>query len=158
MIARILPHQLHRASTPFSAPREDSMPLFIPVSPCSSHPFSIWNRAGLTVVHFFTPEPADRTRTINLCGAFWSIPSERVASKFQTNIALRAAAWFVLHPLSSVVPAALIHEMSHFNDVAATRDIVYGEEGCLRLARRQPHQARELHFRFSSVNPSFALT
>lgn len=37
--------------------------------------------------------------------------------------------------------SALIHEMSHFSDVAATQDVAYGEKACLRLAKNQPHQA-----------------
>lgn len=35
----------------------------------------------------------------------------------------------------------LVHEMSHFNVVAGTDDIVYGESGALRLARTNPRKA-----------------
>lgn len=44
--------------------------------------------------------------------------------------------------------------MSHFNDVAASRDIAYGESNCLRLAQRQPRQARELTEAATTLPPA----
>jgi len=65
--------------------------------------------------------PDDLSHTIYLCGAFWRAPGEihRVDSK----------------------PGTLVHEASHFTDIAGTDDIVYGTAGCEKLARERPDQA-----------------
>jgi peptidyl-Lys metalloendopeptidase len=65
--------------------------------------------------------PRDPTHTIYLCGAFWSAPDG-------------------IHQEDSK-PGTLVHEASHFVDIAATDDIVYGSNGCRRLAKTNPNQA-----------------
>jgi peptidyl-Lys metalloendopeptidase len=59
--------------------------------------------------------PTDRLHLVYLCGVFWRIPSERAET--------------------------LVHEMSHFNDVAGTRDFSYGQPACKNLARSNPANA-----------------
>lgn len=65
--------------------------------------------------------PTDPTHTIHLCGAFWNAP----ASPYQYDSQ----------------PGTLTHEMSHFNDIAGTDDIVYGTSGCQALAISNPNEA-----------------
>lgn len=59
--------------------------------------------------------PTDRTHVIYLCSVFWRLPNERAET--------------------------LVHEMSHFNDVASTRDFAYGQTPCKNLARSNPANA-----------------
>ena len=63
--------------------------------------------------------PDDPTHTITLCGAFWSAPAKGTDSKAGT----------------------LIHEASHFVDVASTDDFVYGQTGAKNLAINNPTNA-----------------
>ncbi|HZI67882.1 MAG TPA: M35 family metallo-endopeptidase [Thermoanaerobaculia bacterium] len=56
---------------------------------------------------------------IHLCNAFWNATMTGRDSKGGT----------------------LIHEMSHFNVVAGTDDVVYGQTACRGLADTQPHNA-----------------
>ena len=57
--------------------------------------------------------------TIYVCNAFWTAPATGTDSKAGT----------------------LVHEMSHFNVVAATDDHVYGQSACRGLATSQPSLA-----------------
>jgi len=57
--------------------------------------------------------------TIYVCNAFWTAPATGTDSKAGT----------------------LVHEMSHFNVVAATDDHVYGQTSCRGLATSQPNLA-----------------
>lgn len=57
--------------------------------------------------------------TIYVCNAFWTAPATGTDSKAGT----------------------LVHEMSHFNVVAATDDHVYGQSACRGLATSQPNLA-----------------
>ena len=57
--------------------------------------------------------------TIYVCNAFWTAPATGTDSKAGT----------------------LVHEMSHFNVVAATDDHVYGQSSCRGLATSQPNLA-----------------
>ncbi|GAB1100261.1 MAG: hypothetical protein Sw2LagPseu_18090 [Shewanella algae] len=56
---------------------------------------------------------------IYMCNAFWSAPVSGTDSKGGT----------------------IVHEMSHFNVVAGTDDIVYGQSGAKSLALSNPAQA-----------------
>jgi len=56
---------------------------------------------------------------IFVCNAFWSAPNTGTDSRAGT----------------------LIHEMSHFDVVAGTDDVVYGQAGAKKLALRQPTKA-----------------
>jgi peptidyl-Lys metalloendopeptidase len=64
--------------------------------------------------------PVDQSHTIYLCSAFW--PS-KVIGGFDTQA------------------GTLIHELSHFNDIGATDDWVYGTTGARQLARTTPARA-----------------
>jgi peptidyl-Lys metalloendopeptidase len=64
--------------------------------------------------------PADTTRTIYVCEAFWSASE---AGGFDTRA------------------GTLIHELSHFNALCGTRDHVYGVNGARNLARTDPSRA-----------------
>jgi len=66
--------------------------------------------------------PGDRLKRIYLCGAFWQTPSD----PFQDDS--RAL--------------TLIHELSHFSNVAKTDDYAYGRRACMRLATSDPSKAR----------------
>jgi peptidyl-Lys metalloendopeptidase len=71
---------------------------------------------------------------IYLCGAFWSAPTAGTDSKGGT----------------------LIHELSHFNVVAATDDRAYGQTACKSLAKSSPTSARDnadSHEYFAENNP-----
>jgi len=66
--------------------------------------------------------PTDtRTHTIYLCPVFWSSTADPYKYNSQ--------------------PGTLSHEMSHFNDIAATQDYQYGVSGCLEFAKSNPNQA-----------------
>jgi peptidyl-Lys metalloendopeptidase len=56
---------------------------------------------------------------IYLCKAFWAAPAKGTDSKMGT----------------------LYHETSHFNIVADTDDVVYGQSGCRKLALSNPSKA-----------------
>jgi peptidyl-Lys metalloendopeptidase len=56
---------------------------------------------------------------IFVCRAFWNAPMTGTDSKAGT----------------------LVHEMSHFDVVAATDDVVYGQSGCRQLADSNPDDA-----------------
>jgi len=64
--------------------------------------------------------PTDTTHTIYICRAFWPA---NVAGGFDTKA------------------GTIIHELSHFNDIGATRDHVYGTPAARNLARSNPAQA-----------------
>jgi len=64
--------------------------------------------------------PTDSSHTIYCCKVFWNIP---VVGGFDTKA------------------GTLIHELSHFNNIAATRDWVYGTPGARDLARSNPTRA-----------------
>jgi peptidyl-Lys metalloendopeptidase len=59
--------------------------------------------------------PTDRTHVVYLCSVFWRIPGERAET--------------------------LVHELSHFTDVASTQDFAYGQTACKNLARTNPANA-----------------
>ena len=62
--------------------------------------------------------PTDSTKTVYLCGAFWSVPNERANT--------------------------IVHEESHFNNgvsLKGTDDYTYGEVSCLALAKSSPADA-----------------
>jgi len=59
--------------------------------------------------------PTDRTHVVYLCSVFWRIPAERAET--------------------------LVHELSHFTDVASTQDFAYGQQPCKNLARTNPANA-----------------
>jgi len=65
--------------------------------------------------------PSDRSHTIYVCRAYWTAPtgSYQIDSK----------------------PGTLIHELSHFNDVAGTNDYAYGQTACRNLAISNPSRA-----------------
>jgi len=72
---------------------------------------------------------------IYLCNAFWSAPSLGTDSKAGT----------------------LVHEMSHFNVVAATDDWAYGQSACKNLATKKPSRAvdnADSHEYFSENTPA----
>jgi peptidyl-Lys metalloendopeptidase len=72
---------------------------------------------------------------IHLCNAFWSAPSLGTDSKAGT----------------------LVHEMSHFNVVAATDDWAYGQSACKNLATKKPSRAvdnADSHEYFSENTPA----
>ncbi|WP_081151707.1 M35 family metallo-endopeptidase [Niastella vici] len=37
--------------------------------------------------------------------------------------------------------SVIVHELSHFDDIGPTEDVIYGEERCLKLAKDYPHLA-----------------
>lgn len=63
--------------------------------------------------------PNDASHTVYLCNVFWSAPLTGTDSKAGT----------------------LIHETSHFTDVAGTDDYVYGQSGAKSLAISDPDKA-----------------
>jgi len=65
--------------------------------------------------------PSDTTHTVYVCGYFWRVPTRNCVLDSQ--------------------PGTLIHEMSHFNNVASTSDVTYGITNCENLARNNPNQA-----------------
>ncbi|MEZ4361521.1 MAG: M35 family metallo-endopeptidase [Kofleriaceae bacterium] len=72
---------------------------------------------------------------IYLCNAFWSAPNTGTDSRAGT----------------------LVHEMSHFNVVAATDDNAYGQTACKRLAQRNTRRAlanADSHEYFAENTPS----
>ncbi len=76
----------------------------------------------------------DRPYTIYLCKVFWTAPLSGTDSQAGT----------------------LIHEMSHFNVVASTDDVVYGQTGARNLADTDPDAAvtnADNHEYFAENNP-----
>lgn len=65
--------------------------------------------------------PNDASHTVYLCAVFWKVT--------QNNCVIDSQ------------PGTLIHEMSHFSNVAATQDYTYGTTNCRNLARNNPGQA-----------------
>jgi peptidyl-Lys metalloendopeptidase len=59
--------------------------------------------------------PTDSSYTVYLCNLFWTIPKERINT--------------------------IIHEMSHFSNLAGTQDYEYGETACKALAKSSPQRA-----------------
>lgn len=81
--------------------------------------------------------PTDPDKNIYVCGAFWSAPA-------QMEIDSR--------------PGTLIHEMSHFENVAGTLDHVYGLDGTLALAESDPCMATnnaDSHEHYAELIPTF---
>jgi peptidyl-Lys metalloendopeptidase len=75
---------------------------------------------------------------IHLCGLFWSAPQMGTDSKAGT----------------------LVHEMSHFNVVAATDDHVYGQSACRTLAKNKPSDAvdnADSHEYFAENTPALSM-
>jgi len=73
------------------------------------------NPKGCSANTFAYVYPTDTTFTVYLCGAFWSVPKERVAT--------------------------IVHEMSHFKSLGATDDYAYGQANCKNLAKSNPTNA-----------------
>jgi len=65
--------------------------------------------------------PSDKTHTIYVCGVFW-------------QVALGTC-------VIDSKPGTLLHEMSHFSDVAGTNDYAYGTTNCKNLATSNPARA-----------------
>jgi len=65
--------------------------------------------------------PADTTHTVYVCAVFWKVSSNNCVMDSQ--------------------PGTIIHEMSHFNNVAKTNDVTYGITNCRNLAKSNPAQA-----------------
>jgi len=59
--------------------------------------------------------------TVFVCAVFWRVPTRNCVIDSQ--------------------PGTLIHEMSHFSNVAATSDYAYGTTNCRNLARTNPANA-----------------
>lgn len=81
--------------------------------------------------------PSDASHTVYLCGAFWSAPNTGTDSRAGT----------------------LIHETSHFVDVADTDDYAYGQSAAQSLAVSSPSQAvlnADSHEYFAENTPSTA--
>jgi len=64
--------------------------------------------------------PTDKAHNIYFCGAFWS--SGRIGG-YDTQA------------------GTILHELSHFDDIAGTDDIIYGTTGCKNLAKSNPNSA-----------------
>jgi peptidyl-Lys metalloendopeptidase len=82
------------------------------------------NNAGITFdckckQKYYAYVYSNQPYNIYLCQAFWSAPLSGTDSKAGT----------------------LIHEMSHFDVVAATNDVVYGQAGARQLADSNPDDA-----------------
>lgn len=71
---------------------------------------------------------------VYLCGAYWNAPTNGTDSKGGTTI----------------------HEVSHFNVVAATDDLAYGQAACQKLARRATKAIRnaDSHEYFAENTPT----
>lgn len=81
--------------------------------------------------------PNDPTHTIHLCPVFWDATSNKYSYNSQ--------------------PGTLTHEMSHFDDVAATEDYQYGVTGCITLASDSPNVAvdnADSHEYFQESDPT----
>lgn len=65
--------------------------------------------------------PSDASHTIYLCAAFWT--ASEAVYQFDSK------------------PGTLIHELSHFNNVAGTDDHAYGQAAVQNLARTDPDRA-----------------
>jgi peptidyl-Lys metalloendopeptidase len=81
---------------------------------------------------------ARKAHTIHLCGAFWSAPGLGTDSKAGT----------------------IVHETSHFKDVAETKDHVYGQSDARSLATSDPGKAitnADSHEYFAENTPAFSM-
>ncbi|KAL0564529.1 hypothetical protein V5O48_017514 [Marasmius crinis-equi] len=90
---------------------------------------------GCTDAGVYAYVETNRYGVIHLCGAFWNAPTTGTDSKGGT----------------------LVHESSHFTQIAGTRDVVYGQSGARSLARSSPSQAitnADSHEYFAENNPS----
>jgi len=66
--------------------------------------------------------PSDTTsHTVHLCSAWWSAPTG--TCRYDS------------------AAGTLIHELTHFNDVGATKDYAYGQTACKNLAQSNPSNA-----------------
>jgi len=65
--------------------------------------------------------PTDTTRTIYVCAVFWKVTTANCVMDSQ--------------------PGTIIHEASHFNNVASTGDYAYGIANCQNLAKSNPANA-----------------
>jgi peptidyl-Lys metalloendopeptidase len=65
--------------------------------------------------------PADTTHTVYVCAVFWRVTSNNCVMDSQ--------------------PGTIIHEMGHFNNVAALKDVTYGQSSCQTLAKNNPSSA-----------------
>jgi peptidyl-Lys metalloendopeptidase len=65
--------------------------------------------------------PADTSHLVYVCGYFWKVTTGNCVMDSQ--------------------PGTLIHEMSHFNNVAATQDYGYGQANCKNMAATNPARA-----------------
>jgi len=65
--------------------------------------------------------PTDTNYNVYVCGAFWSAAAPTCRADSQ--------------------PGTIIHELSHFNSVAATKDVTYGQTNCQNLAKSNPASA-----------------
>jgi peptidyl-Lys metalloendopeptidase len=68
--------------------------------------------------------PTDTSHTVYVCGMFWRVPTSCAGAN-----------------VLDTQPCTLVHEMSHFNNVAGTQDYQYGITNCQNLARNNPAQA-----------------
>jgi peptidyl-Lys metalloendopeptidase len=68
--------------------------------------------------------PTDTAHTVYVCGMFWKVPTSCAGAN-----------------VLDTQPCTLVHEMSHFNNVAGTQDYQYGVTNCKNLARTNPSQA-----------------
>jgi peptidyl-Lys metalloendopeptidase len=65
--------------------------------------------------------PADSTHRVYVCAVFWRVSSNNCVMDSQ--------------------PGTLVHEMGHFNNVAALQDVTYGITNCKNLAKNNPASA-----------------
>jgi peptidyl-Lys metalloendopeptidase len=65
--------------------------------------------------------PTDTSFWVYVCGAFWRASAN--TCQFDSR------------------PGTIVHELSHFNSVAATRDTAYGTTACQNLAKSDPSAA-----------------
>ena len=77
----------------------------------------------------------DEPYNVYLCGAFWNADATGTDSKAGT----------------------LVHETSHFTEIAGTEDLAYGQSSCKSLAKSNPANARnnaDSHEFFAENNPA----
>jgi peptidyl-Lys metalloendopeptidase len=67
--------------------------------------------------------PTDSTYTVYVCGAFWSASTNTCVADSK--------------------PGTIVHEISHFSNVAGTKDNAYGQSACQNLARTNPAAATQ---------------
>ena len=92
--------------------------------------------SGPSVYAYVNPSDYS-THTINVCGQFWKACQNEWCEDSDAG--------------------TFIHETSHFNDIAGTDDIQYGESGCARLAKSDPDkdvQNADSHEYFCEQDPA----